>query len=91
MNILNMPGFTAGASLYTTKVPYQREATRVGPLGNNGVIAQSKPQGLDQAQHVRDVLKMGQVHCEWFTYCEGNMGDHNQHCGIRQVCYWWPW
>jgi len=82
---MNMPAFTAGASLYQTKGHYQREATRVGVRGHDEVLAQSKA----DAQHVLDVLKVGSVHCDWVEYCEGRMP--NIHCGIREVCYWWPW
>ena len=82
---MNMPGFTAGASRYQTNGHYQREATRVGLRGHNEVLAQSKA----AAQHVLDVVGFGQVHCDWFTYCEGRMGTN--HCGIREVCYWWPY
>ena len=82
---MNMPAFTAEASLYQTDGQYRREATLVGLRGQDEVVAQSKA----DAQHVLDVLKIGQVHCDWVEYCEGHMP--NIHCGIREVCYWWPW
>jgi len=81
---MDMPAFTAGASLCQTG-HYQREATRVGLRGHDEVLAQSKA----DAQHVLDVLKVGAVHCDWVEYCEGHMP--NIRCGIREVCYWWPW
>ena len=85
MKYMNMPGFTAGASLFKTSAHYQREATdRVDHRGSE-VLAQSKA----EAQHVVDVLKIGAVHCDWIEYCEGHMP--NIRCGIREVCYWWPW
>jgi hypothetical protein len=89
---MNMPGFSAGASLYETKEHYHREATHLFDAhGNNEVLAQSKAR--EDAQHVLDVLKIGAVHCEWREYCEGHMGDkdHPINCGIKEICYWWPW
>lgn len=86
---MNMPGFTAGASLYKTKGHYQREVThRVGLRGNNGVLAQLR-QGEAEAQQVLNMLKFGSVQCQWVEYCEGRMPNIN--CGIKEVCYWWPW
>lgn len=82
---MDMPGFTAVAALCRTEGHSQREATRVGLRGHGEVLAQSKA----DAQHVLDVLKIGQVHCDWVEYCEGRM-PHIR-CGIREVCYWWPW
>ena len=73
------------ASLYQTDGHHQREATLVGLRGHDEVVAQSKADAL----HVLDVLKIGPVHCDWVEYCEGHMP--NIHCGIREVCYWWPW
>lgn len=88
---MDLPGFSASASLYQIEGHAQREAARVGIRGHNEVVAQSKADqySMANAQHVRDVLGFGEVRCDWFTYCEGN--HPNQHCGIRRVCYWWPW
>ena len=85
---MNMPGFTAGASLYKRKGHYQRRTTRVGPRGNNEVIAQAAV-GEEAAQLILKVVKAGAVHCDWVEYCEGHMP--NIHCGIRKMCYWWPY
>lgn len=82
---MNMPGFNAGASLYRFEANYHLAATRVGGGSHSEVRAQTKA----EAQHILDVLKVGQVHCDWVEYCEGHMP--NIHCGIREVCYWWPW
>jgi hypothetical protein len=81
---MNMPGFTADAALYKTLGQYQHEI-RLGAHGNNAVVAQSKA----EAEQVQKMLNFGQVHCDWIEYCEGRMP--NQHCGIKEVCYWWPW
>ena len=83
---MNIPGFTADASLNKTKGNY-RAATRGGPRGNAAVIGQTGTRA--DAQHVKDVMGFGEVHCDWFEYCEGRMP--NIRCGIRQICYWWPY
>jgi hypothetical protein len=88
---MDMPGFSASASLHSTERRARREAADEVVRGRIEVLAQSKadPSGRADAEHVRDVLGFGQVHCEWFDYCEGRMP--NIHCGIRQICYWWPY
>ena len=87
---MTLPGFTAVDSLATVTARRTRAGTSVNRRENGAVIAQSKADaGLGQAEHIRDVVGFGQVRCEWFEYCEGHMP--NIHCGIRKVCYWWPW
>ena len=85
---MNIPGFTAGASLYTRKGHYQRRKTQVGPRGNNKVIAQAR-MGEEAAQQILNTVKVGKVHCTWVEYCEGTFPKLN--CGIREICYWWPY
>lgn len=83
---MNMPGFTAVDSLYKTKGHSQREATRIGPRGDNEVVVQSRP-GEEAANVILDAVKVGRVVCD--TYCHGNMGEPGQGCGM--ICYWWPY
>ena len=86
---MSMPAFTAAASLYQTGRHYEGEPSPLGSPGLDQVLAQNKSE--TDAQHVKDMLKFGEVHCDWITYCTGNMGSGNQNCGIKKVCYWWPW
>ena len=83
---MNMPGFTAGASLYKTKGHFQSVATRVSGRGNNAVIAQIWDRTWTQAEQIRITLGVGKVRC--YTVCHKNP-EQTQFC--REECYWWPY
>jgi hypothetical protein len=88
MNRINIPGFTADASLSRTKEQYQRLATRVRSRGGQEVIAQAPAGGAsswDVANWVHAKLGFGRVHCE--SVCPE---DPKQTQFCKEVCYWWP-
>ncbi len=99
MNRMNMPGFTADASLYKTRGRYQSVATGVDSRGDNKIISQDR----QSAQHVVNTLGIGAVHCDTKRTCMGYTdyptgdGRTMRTCtgGYMEVevepCYWWPW
>jgi hypothetical protein len=80
---MNMPKFTADASLYRTRWHYQSVATRVGSCGDNEVIAQRT---WGQAEQTRRTLGFGVARC--YSVCPKNP-QQTQFC--REECYWWPY
>jgi hypothetical protein len=86
MNTLNVPGFTACASLYRTMGHFQPSMTRVGGHGKNEVVAQIWDKSWNQAEGIRKTLGIGVVHCH--SECPS---DPKQTQFCKEVCYWWPW
>jgi hypothetical protein len=88
---MSIPGFTAGASLYSTE-HYRRRTTQVDSRGGNKVIVQAR-EGEAAANYIKQHVG-GQVHCQWVEYCTGHMGGTGKdaiHCGVKEICYWWPY
>ena len=84
---MNMPGYSAGASLYNRKGHHQSRTTRVGPRGQNEVLAQDFGRGWDAANYLKQHLGVGEVHCE----CIPNRNQGPQGAGCTTYCYWWPY
>lgn len=81
---MNIPRFTADASLYKTRECYQSAATRVDSRGHQEVVPQ---RGWERAQWMRQTLGFGTVHC--FADC--SRVPPGVHAVCPETCYWWPY
>ncbi len=88
---MNMPGFTAEASFFTTKGHSQRTRNKLGDIGKQGIIQQFD--FSDPLPWERDILRgippgggarlpRDPTQCDWYHFCCLEFGD-------RSCCQKW--
>ena len=87
---MNIPGFTADASLFTPSMRYRAKGNRDirSHLKVVPQVVSGKSGSWERAKWVRDTLGVGRIYC--YPHCEDNAdGAGPQVCS--EVCYWGPY